>query len=148
MKARLFLDTNVFMDILVDNRPSSPASKRIMEAVRHGLYEAFISTQSILDAAYALRNSGKEEFFRFTDWVLGHLNVETTDAFSIRSALQYNSGDFEDDALFSLAQLIPCNYFITSDKKLLTTHGTRDPHLIVISPDAFVMKMDNVVTPS
>lgn len=148
MKVRLFLDTNVFMDILVEDRPSSHASRRIIEAVRNGLYEAFISTQSILDAAYALRKSGKDEFFRFTDWVLGHINVETTDAFSIRAALQYNSGDFEDDALFSLAQYIPCDYFITSDKRLLTAHGTRDPHLTVISPEAFVMKMDGVVIPS
>ncbi|MBR4775528.1 MAG: PIN domain-containing protein [Bacteroidales bacterium] len=150
MKAKIFLDTNVFMDILVDGRASSSSSKRILEAIRRGAFEAVLSTQSILDAAYALRHSnGKEEFLRFTDWALGHINIEKTDAFNIRTAMQYNTGDFEDDALFSLAQLTLCDYFITSDKKLREVHGQRDPNIKVLSPEEFAQAMmQNSVTPS
>ena len=54
-KFRAFLDTNVLLDVLsTSERPSSEASEQIFEAIRSGIFEGFITTQSIIDAAYIL----------------------------------------------------------------------------------------------
>lgn len=54
-KFRAFLDTNVLLDVLCTNRrPSAEASATLFQAIRSGILEGFITTQSIIDAAYIL----------------------------------------------------------------------------------------------
>ena len=49
-KQRVFFDTNVLVDVLVGEiRPSHNASLQMFQAARAGLFEAFITTQSMID---------------------------------------------------------------------------------------------------
>lgn len=141
-KVKAFLDTNVFIDVLLGIRPSTDASAQILEAVRLGLIEATLSTQSILDAAYAVRKqSGKQEFYHFTEWAISHINMDYITSFDIAQAIRDNSGDFEDDAQYSLAISAMCDYYVTSDKKLIARHKNGDPEIQVITPEEFVVKL-------
>lgn len=142
MKIKVFLDTNIFVDVLVRTRPSSTASGLIFESVKEGSIEAALSTQSIMDAAYSLRGQvGQGEFYRFTEWVLNHVNMEYINTFDIHRAIADNSGDFEDDAHFSRALDAMCDYFITSDKRFLAKHKNSSERIKVVTPEEFVSKM-------
>lgn len=58
-KYRVFLDTNVLLDVLcTPDRPSAASSRLIFEAIRTGIFEGFLTTQSILDAFYILSRQG------------------------------------------------------------------------------------------
>ena len=55
IKQRVFLDTNIILDVLSsDNRNHREASRKIFQAMRNEDFEGFITTQSIIDAQYIL----------------------------------------------------------------------------------------------
>lgn len=139
MKLKVFLDTNVLMDILQGGRPSSRASQTIFQAVYDGLIEAVVTSQSIIDASYlALKAGNAEKFFAAVGSWCNHLNSEQITTFDVLWALKHFSGDFEDDAQVSRALDSFCDVFITSDRKLLKSYADRYEDLRFMSPEEFV----------
>ena len=57
MRVKVFIDTNVLMDVLLGDRASSEASGKIFNAVREGRLEGLLTTQTLIDAAYVLEKS-------------------------------------------------------------------------------------------
>lgn len=149
MKIKAFLDTNVLIDVLVGTRPSSYASVQIIEAVKQSIIEVAISTQSIFDAAYSLRGQSQQgEFYRFTEWMLNHFNVDYINTFDIKFAIREDSGNFEDDAQVSRALDTCCDVFVTSDKKLRKRYDGKYELLQFMSPEEFVCKLKGEPIPS
>ena len=141
MKIKVFLDTNTLMDILAP-RKSSEASALIFEAVKRGYIEAVLSTQSIIDASYALRKEqDKNNFYRLVNWCCNHINMTYIDAFHLQDAISSQSGDYEDDAQYACALDNTCDYFITNDKKLIARYSEVQQALIPCTPEAFVAKL-------
>lgn len=56
---KLFLDTNVLLDILMDSRPSHLESAMILGLGEKGVAQIVITTQSIVDAAYVFTQKEK-----------------------------------------------------------------------------------------
>ena len=143
-KYRAFLDTNVLVDVLsASPRPSAEASRLIFEAVRSGIFEGFITTQSILDAAYILsRLSTSYDRDRFGQSILkisNYLNVESIHIFDIRDAILRSNGDLEDDALFAHADALGCDAVITSDRSFRSRGTGSGPEFF--TPDSFVARL-------
>lgn len=142
MKVKAFLDTNVLIDVLTGVRASSEASSLIFEAVKRGYIEAVLSTQSIIDASYAIRKEQYEEaFFKTVIWACDHINIASIDTFNLLAAVKSRSGDFEDDAQYDCALANYCDFFVTSDKKLLARHGNSHPKLTLCTPAEFFERL-------
>ena len=132
IKKRVFFDTNILVDVLVGNsRPSFKASLELFHAARKGLFEAFITTQSIIDAEFICRRSPGSRYMEFPLLMLNimsFVNIIYIHAFSVEKALKNPSGDFED-----------LDVFVTSDRHLLARKNGEGP--LIITPEGLVEKM-------
>jgi len=142
MKLKIFLDTNVLMDLLQEGRPGSYYSQIIFQMLWEGKLEGVVTTQSIIDISYLAEKTGRMPLFLETvsRWC-NHLNVDHLDAFDIRFACQDYHGDFEDDCQFHKAEENCCDVFVTSDKKFRTLYQNKNEHIRFMSPEEFVLKM-------
>ena len=143
-KFRAFLDTNVLIDVLcTPGRPSAEASATIFQAIRSGFLEGFITTQSIIDAAYILsRLSGRfdrEAFGRCILAMSDYLNINAIHIFDIRDGILRGDGDLEDDAQFAHADALGCDAIITSDREF--RHRKESSGIPIFTPEAFVARL-------
>lgn len=139
---RVYLDTNVLIDWLVENdRPNREASLLIAQAVLDGKIEGFISTQSLVDAAYIAQRSGCpfQRFEQFFRRMLRHLNLGGFDYGTIMDAINHFSGDFEDDAQLYYADELFCRMFVTGDLEMIRRHAFHDMELL--TPPDFIAKL-------
>jgi predicted nucleic acid-binding protein len=143
-KFRAFLDTNVLLDVLCKpKRPSADASATIFQAIRTGIFEGFITTQSLIDAAYILsRLSGRFDREAFGQCVLAmtnYLNINAINVFDIRNAIIRSDGDLEDDAQFAHAEDLGCDAIITSDRSFRQRKDDSGPQFF--TPESFVARL-------
>ena len=117
---RIFLDTNVLIDIIQAERESHNYSMAILQAVRISPLTACLSTQSIVDASYVFSQGSKaplEEFkkaIRLIGSIADILGVEPED---IEAANFGELADYEDAVQLSCAIRNGCDVLITNDRK-------------------------------
>ncbi len=135
---KIFIDTNIILDMIEPKRPGSESSAVLFELARKNKIELFLSTQSILDSYYISANLGLQrgELDILTDWILHHLNVRHITSFDIKQALVQNNPDIEDNAQISLAEGEDCDYFVTNDRGILK-RGAQD-EMIFINPEQII----------
>lgn len=143
-KFRAFLDTNVLLDVLcTPKRPSAEASATIFQAIRSGILEGFITTQSIIDAAYIIsRLSDRFDRDAFGGCILAmmnYLNINTIHILEIRDAILRGDGDLEDDSQFAHADALGCDAIITSDKSFRRRETDSGPQFF--NPESFVARL-------
>lgn len=142
MKVKAFLDTNVLLDILQEGRFNTAYSQLIFQAVWDREIEAVITTQSIIDASYIAQKAGiKQPFFDTVNKCCDHINIDQINSFDLRFACKNYTGDFEDDSLFYRAVDSFCDVFITSDKEFIRKYEGKQKNLRIMTPEAFVRKM-------
>lgn len=142
LKTKVFLDTNILLDVLCGSRPSSEASLRIFQAIRFGLLEGSLTTQSILDASYILSRTAQvpaEVFGKKILSLMQFINIESIHCLELKEALLRHGEDLEDDAQFAHARFEGCDAVISSDRRLRERRGS--PQLPVYSPEEFLAKM-------
>ena len=126
MRVKVFIDTNVLMDVLLGDRASSEASGKIFNAVREGRLEGLLTTQTLIDAAYVLekcRLPFQEQFLKLGNF----FNIENLDWFDIRQACLQGRGDFEDDTQYARAEESCCDAIITNDRQFRNRYEARKP---------------------
>lgn len=143
-KYRAFLDTNILVDVLcAAPRPSTEASQLIFEAVRSGILEGFITTQSILDAAYILSRLSepydRDRLGRSILQMSNYLNIESIHIFDIQDAILHAEGELEDDSLFARADALGCDAVITSDRGFRNREDGSGPEFF--TPEDFVSRL-------
>ena len=140
MRTKVFLDSNVLLDMFVESRASESADL-IFAAIKSHMLEAQVSTQSLVDIEYISHRMGVQfvEFEAFARKVFDVVNVSQLDLFHLEWALDHPTGDFEDDAQIRNAYDGACDFFITRDEKMF---GRKDcAPMTVISPADFVAAM-------
>ena len=142
-RTRVFLDTNIILDVLSSGtRLHREASRKIIQAVCNGEMEAFITTQSILDTQYVLSKEGSFSFSKFSQvmlFIMSFVNVIQIDGLSIREALKNPTGDFEDDAQFIQADSEGFDVIVTSDRRFLARQEDNGP--LLLSPEGLIARM-------
>jgi len=142
---KVMLDTNLLIDVLCpDGRPSSTASATVFRSIKEGFLKGEISTQSIIDAAYVASQTegGRLPVFKSKMLeIINYVNIDTLNTFSIYAALQRDSADFEDDALYEHAYDTGCDVFLTSDKDFIKQHRGEDERIPFFTPEEFVAKL-------
>ena len=139
---RVFIDTNVLMDWLLEDRPCKKFAQTIITAAEKHCFELIISTQSIIDTSYSSHKTGMP-FERISDalrYLYTFARIVGIDSIDCLWAIDHYSGDFEDDMQYASAYNAVCDYFITRDKKLKQLNREYNP-MTVISPEDFVAQM-------
>ena len=141
MRIKVFIDTNVLVDVLLGNRPHSEASKGVFQTVYDHLAEGVISSQSMIDATYVLGKIDGASYINQLFDITNHFNLEPVDFFALRRACTNFTGDFEDDALYHVALNSCCDVIVTSNKTFIRTYQDKNPGLLVMTPEEYVKKV-------
>ena len=136
----VLLDTNILLDILVPGRPCSRESAIIFQTARQSSLEAFMTTQSILDAAYVVAKSPGYDPALFRETISGllrYINIHGIDSFNLRNAIRTSEvNDIEDCSQIYFANEYHCSIIITSDRRFPLPAKLKG--LTVLTPQEFV----------
>ena len=138
MRTKVFLDTNILVDLATD-RQGTMASQVVLSMVKRQALEAQVTTQSILDTVYIAHRQGAayEKVESLINEIRQYVNIGYIDSFSIKWALEHHSGDFEDAAQYEAAYSSSCDYYLTRDKGILSR--TENANVMkAITPEGFM----------
>ena len=101
---RVFLDTNILIDLLDAERPQHAASTEVMRAIQRGDLHACISAVSIVNAIYVLRRAmPPKSMATYLHRMLDTVQLSRLEAQDMRSALASSWNDLEDAIQFHSA---------------------------------------------
>ncbi len=113
---KIFLDTNILLDLLLDRKNSYEASI-ILNSIDLGLFEGYISDITLVNVDYIAEKQKKEdEIKEFLILLLETMEICTPDTNLIYEALNLENKDFEDNIQYLLAKKCRCDCLITNDK--------------------------------
>lgn len=107
--AKVFLDTNVFIDF-VEKRTEASLSQFLG-------HEVFISPLSIHILAYTYKYKIPDD--KLINFLEKHANLQILNEVITGNALLNPTTDFEDNVQLHSAAQADCEFFLTSDAKLL-----------------------------
>ena len=126
-KLRLFLDTNIIIDLLADRKPFSNSAYIIFREAKLNKWKLFTSSNSILTTFYILEKqlNGKDANYAI-ETILKRLDIQ-----ELFLALRSKTEDLEDASQIECANKIgKIDYIITRDKK-----GFKNSIIEILLPD-------------
>lgn len=117
---KLFLDTNVLIDLVAPRPPFDEDARKLCIAAQFGDVQLWVSTQSYADAYYVLSKDAPAESVKSA--LLATLELFCicgTHASDLRPALESDWDDVEDYLLVHSARHIPADRVITRDVGLM-----------------------------
>jgi predicted nucleic acid-binding protein len=138
MAIKIFLDTNIILDILDRERTFSMESEVLFKYIEKGTLLAYFSESVITTTDYILTKkfANAQRVNVLTD-LLKVVTVIGCSNSIVQNALLKNENDVEDAILYELAFSQKSDYFITNDKQALKTLATKK--LPVITTKDFLM---------
>ena len=131
---RLFLDTNVLLDVLGRREPFFQAAARVWSLAERGELEAYVSAISFNNVYYIVRKAGgKEKADEALRILRDVFAIVAPDAKIINQAMDSEMTDFEDALQFYSAVRAKATHLLTRDADAFPTS-----HLQVLSPDEFI----------
>ena len=131
---KVFLDTNILLDVLLDRKPFCESSSCIWRLAEGGRLEAFISAISFNNVFYIVRKyAGKEAAQRTVEVMNVNFSVFPLTQDIIGRAIAAKLPDFEDSIQFFSA--------VSCGAKYIVTRNARDfpqDSIPVLSPAAFL----------
>ena len=126
MATKIFLDTNIIIDVLDNKRPAHQWAFELFKQIEAGAAEAFISETVITTTDYLLQKIlTKVRRVELLTALLETITILPLSNSICHKALQSNFNDLEDALLYQLAFENGMNYFVTNDtaaiKKLSTS---------------------------
>ncbi|MCK4711170.1 MAG: PIN domain-containing protein [Gammaproteobacteria bacterium] len=114
---KLFLDTNIFLDLLF-KRTGSEQAERIFQLIQNQLYNGFVADITLLNIDYIAQKQSRNvrQFLYFIEQNFVVLGAENRD---ILTALELDNDDLEDNVQFVLAKKSSCNLIISNDNSFL-----------------------------
>ena len=111
---KIFVDTNIFIDILLGREPFYRPSARIYRLVENGLIRGYIAPITVNNIYYICRKAKKrEEIKAFLEEIASTFSIAPLDADTIRRANRMKMGDYEDALQYAMAQQKICDILIT-----------------------------------
>ncbi len=118
---RVFLDTNIIIDILDTKRPFNPKAKRLIKILTLKKFEIAISEDMLSTIFYIVKD--KKAVLKFLRSILDKWLIFSYGENVIKESIELayeKELDLEDVFQCICAKQNSCSYFITSDKKFFT----------------------------
>jgi predicted nucleic acid-binding protein len=113
---KIFLDTNVLLDVLAHREPFYRASARIWSLAETGEVEAYISATSFNNIYYIVRKAaGNEEARKALRLLRDVFTSMAPDSRLVSQAIDLQSGDFEVAVQLLSATRAKADFLITRD---------------------------------
>ena len=134
---RVYLDTNILIDLLDTNRVHHEDATYIFEMAKEGRLEAFLSSQSVLDTIYTYRKAADPAMLRASLLAITQfIHIAPIGLTEISKALQSEEPDIEDAAQAITADSQFCHLIISNDKGF--PYYPKDWPITVMSSKVFV----------
>lgn len=122
MATRIFLDTNIFLDLLDNQRQCHKEAVLLFELIDNGEVMAFFSESVVTTTDYILQKLlSKDLRTEFFGEISKKVQMLPCSNMILDRAVSLEFGDLEDLILFQLALENKVDFFITNDKKLLNS---------------------------
>ena len=114
MIKRVFIDSDVLLDVALAREPFFPASRTILAMAENNCISGTISSNCVANIYYILRKAGGDTAARhFIATVITYLSVLAIDHQNVLSSLKSPFTDFEDAMQHQAAINNQCEYLIT-----------------------------------
>lgn len=135
---KVFIDTNILIDLLGDRKPYSKFAIEIFKAAEQKKIELYVTANSLATTHYLLKKYIDEKQLRqILEGLLEYLNIVPIDEDTFRKGLKSRHKDFEDALQMVAAAGIPgINCIVTRNLK-----DFKHSEVEVRSPDEFVKKL-------
>ena len=116
---RLMIDTNIFLDVLIQREPFYANSKAVLELCESKKVQGFLSASSVTDIFYLIRRQfhNTDLAYQALGSILDIIKVLTVTNDDVLSAYIERAPDFEDCLLATCAKSNKCDAIITRNKK-------------------------------
>jgi predicted nucleic acid-binding protein len=135
---RVFLDTNILVDLIADRKPFSKHAIEIFKYAEELKVQLFTSSHSIATTHYLLKKYVDEKELRaILTNLLEFLDVIPVDLDVLKKGLRSNHKDFEDAIQILCASSIAgINFIVTRNTKDFKTS-----EIVVLTPDELCLKL-------
>lgn len=116
---KVMCDTNIILDVLLDQEPFAESSDKILRLCEAGKIEGYTTASCITDIFYIVKKHlhSSELGYGAIEKLLEILDVcDVTDR-QVREALRLRKPDFEDTLVVVCAKSISCDCIVTRDAK-------------------------------
>ena len=115
---KIFLDTNILLDYLIDGREGNPAAKRIMILTVEEKLVSCVSPISLLNIYYILRQQRSEQERKLIiESFLEILDTVELDLDTLQLGLYTPINDYEDGVQYMSAKKVSADFIITGDQQ-------------------------------
>jgi predicted nucleic acid-binding protein len=140
MAYKIFLDTNIIIDYLIENRPEHKSAVELFEKIIEEETYAYTSETVINTSSYLLAKYIQAKKLKtILDEMLHFVHILQSNNNTFHRAYLLENNDLEDSVLYQIALENEIDYFVTSDvglsKKL---HSKKLP---VINAEYFLKKI-------
>ena len=133
-KMKVFLDTNVVVDLLGERKPFFDDAVRIVEMHRRGFIRVCVSSLTVVNCAYILQKAYTEAvMMEKVRLICNMFDVMPIDNTVIMKAIESGRHDFEDAVQYFSAMRGESDVIVTRDRK-----GFMDFDTLVMTPSEFV----------
>lgn len=129
------IDTNIFLDVLLNREPFVTASSKVLKICEDKNAEGFVSASCITDIFYIVKkytHSNEQAYFAIGK-VMDIAKICSVTGDNVLEAYQSKANDFEDCLLIECAKSIQCKYVITRNKKDFESY-----EISALTPDEFL----------
>jgi predicted nucleic acid-binding protein len=134
---KVFLDTNIIVDLIADRKPFSKYSIEIFKKAEEKKIKLFTSSHSIATTHYLLKKYLEEKILRDVLYnLLDYVTVIAVDTDVVKKGLRSKHKDFEDSIQIlcaSSVEKIDC--IVTRNIK-----DFRDSEILVLTPDELCLR--------
>jgi predicted nucleic acid-binding protein len=131
---KVLIDTNVVLDVLINNSAFFAYSKEIFDFAEQKQIAGFISASAITDIFYiAQRKLGKKAAKEAIKKVLKIFSPATVTDNNIYQALDLDWDDFEDSVQYIVGKDFSVDYIVTRN-----THDFASGSIVAITPEQFI----------
>lgn len=131
---KVFLDTNILVDLIADRKPFSKYAFAIFDAAESKKLELFTSSHSIATTYYLLKKYQDDKTLRgIVLGLLDYLTVIPVDASVLTKGLRSKHKDFEDSIQIHCAMTV-------DNMHCIVTRNVKDfkgSEVVVLAPDEF-----------
>ena len=116
---RLMIDTNIFLDVLIQREPFYANSKAVLELCESKKVQGFLSASSVTDIFYLIHRQfhNTDLAYQALGSILDIIKVLTVTNDDVLNAYIERAPDFEDCLLATCAKSNKCDAIITRNKK-------------------------------
>jgi len=135
---RLFIDTNLLLDVLAERKPFYSSAARVWSLCERGVYEGLVSAISFNNVFYIVRRARNADAARRALVLMRDIfSSVAPDQQILNQAIDSEIRDFEDAIQFFSAQRASADYLLTRN----SGDFPKTP-LPILAPDEFLAMMD------